>query len=58
VGPEEEGEGDDDFLPAMADDDYSAQLSWQSQSKEDLKYSLFQPSPRHVVLIYNFAAEF
>lgn len=31
------GEGDDELLPAMADDDYSAQLSWQSQSKDNLK---------------------
>ena len=36
-GPEEEGEGEDELLPAMADDDYSAQLSWQSQSKDNLK---------------------
>jgi transcription initiation factor TFIID subunit 11 len=34
---EEEVEGDDEMLPAMADDDYSAQLSWQSQSKDNLK---------------------
>lgn len=39
-GLEEEGEGDDELLPAMADDDYSAQLSWQSQSKDNLKYVL------------------
>ena len=37
LGPEEEVEGDDEMLPAMADDDYSAQLSWQSQSKDNLK---------------------
>lgn len=37
-GAEEEGEGDDEWLFAMADDDYSAQLSWQSQSKDNLKY--------------------
>ncbi|KAL0948215.1 hypothetical protein HGRIS_010822 [Hohenbuehelia grisea] len=42
---EEEGEGDDELLPAMADDDYSAQLSWQSQSKDNLK-----------VLMDNFSA--
>jgi len=36
-GPDDEVEGDDEFLPAMADDDYSAQLSWQSQSKDNLK---------------------
>lgn len=31
-------EGEDEMLPAMADDDYSAQLSFQSQSKDNLKY--------------------
>jgi hypothetical protein len=36
--PDEDGEGEDELLPAMADDDYSAQLSWQSQSKDNLKY--------------------
>jgi len=36
-GVEEDVEGDDEMLPAMADDDYSAQLSWQSQSKDNLK---------------------
>lgn len=35
---DEDGEGDEDLLPDMADDDYSAQLSWQSQSKDNLKY--------------------
>lgn len=34
---DEDGEGDEDLLPDMADDDYSAQLSWQSQSKDNLK---------------------
>lgn len=34
---EEEVEAEDELLPAMADDDYSAQLSWQSQSKDNLK---------------------
>ena len=34
---EEEAEAEDEVLPAMADDDYSAQLSWQSQSKDNLK---------------------
>lgn len=38
VGADEDGEGEDEMLPAMADDDYSAQLSWQSQSKDNLKY--------------------
>jgi transcription initiation factor TFIID subunit 11 len=33
-----EEDGEDELLPAMADDDYSAQLSWQSQSKDNLKY--------------------
>lgn len=33
----DDGEGDEDILPDMADDDYSAQLSWQSQSKDNLK---------------------
>ena len=36
-GMDGDGEGDDELLPAMADDDYSAQLSWQSQSKDNLK---------------------
>lgn len=36
-GLDEDGEGEDDTLPAMADDDYSAQQSWQSQSKDNLK---------------------
>lgn len=35
--PEEDGDGDDEQLPAMAEDDYSAQAKWQSQSKADLK---------------------
>lgn len=34
---EEDVEGEDELLPAMADDDYSAQLSFQSQSKDNLK---------------------
>jgi len=38
---EEEAEVEDELLPAMADDDYSAQLSWQSQSKDNLKCVLF-----------------
>lgn len=40
LGADDDVEGDDDLLPAMADDDYSAQLSWQSQSKDNLKYNL------------------
>jgi len=38
LAAEEDVEGDDELLPAMADDDYSAQLSWQSQSKDNLKW--------------------
>lgn len=41
---EEEAEGEDELLPAMADDDYSAQLSWQSQSKDNLKCAIPLPS--------------
>lgn len=35
--PDDDAEGEDELLPAMADDDYSAQLSWQSESKDNLK---------------------
>ncbi|TFY67484.1 hypothetical protein EVJ58_g1590 [Rhodofomes roseus] len=44
---EEDGEGEDDheMLPAMADDDYSAQLSFQSQSKDNLKVLMDNFSP-------------
>ncbi|CCM00214.1 uncharacterized protein FIBRA_02242 [Fibroporia radiculosa] len=42
---EEEGEGEDEMLPAMADDDYSAQLSFQSQSKDNLKVLMDNFSP-------------
>ncbi|KAJ8469344.1 hypothetical protein ONZ45_g16922 [Pleurotus djamor] len=42
---DEEGEGEDELLPAMADDDYSAQLSWQSQSKDNLKVLMDNFSP-------------
>jgi len=42
---EEDGEGEDEMLPAMADDDYSAQLSWQSQSKDNLKVLMDNFSP-------------
>jgi hypothetical protein len=38
VGMDEDGDADDELLPAMADDDYSAQQSWNSQSKDNLKY--------------------
>lgn len=39
-GVDDDAEPDEDNLPDMADDDYSAQLSWQSQSKDNLKYAL------------------
>lgn len=42
---EDENEGDDDMLPAMADDDYSAQLSFQTQSKDNLKVLMDNFSP-------------
>ncbi|KAJ7581392.1 TAFII28-domain-containing protein [Mycena floridula] len=42
---DDEGDGDDEMLPAMADDDYSAQLSWQSQSKDNLKVLMENFSP-------------
>ncbi|RPD56837.1 TAFII28-domain-containing protein [Lentinus tigrinus ALCF2SS1-7] len=42
---EEDGDGEDEILPAMADDDYSAQLSWQSQSKDNLKVLMDNFSP-------------
>ncbi|KZT65698.1 TAFII28-domain-containing protein [Daedalea quercina L-15889] len=44
---EEDGEGEDEqeMLPAMADDDYSAQLSFQSQSKDNLKVLMDNFSP-------------
>ncbi|KIY63976.1 TAFII28-domain-containing protein [Cylindrobasidium torrendii FP15055 ss-10] len=46
TGGEEDGEGDDELFPAMADDDYSAQQTWNSQSKDNLK-----------VLMDHFSAE-
>ncbi|KAF7297923.1 TAFII28 domain-containing protein [Mycena chlorophos] len=58
-GLDEDGEGDDELLPAMADDDYSAQLSWQSESKDNLKvlmdsftpeqYERFEAYRRHAL---------
>jgi hypothetical protein len=62
---EEEAEGEDELLPAMADDDYSAQLSWQSQSKDNLKYVLYSSPPSMIlqfstnyrVLMDNFTPE-
>jgi transcription initiation factor TFIID subunit 11 len=46
MGPVDE-EGEDELLPAMADDDYSAQLSWQSQSKDNLKYVCMSSQSNH-----------
>ncbi|KAF9028152.1 TAFII28-domain-containing protein [Hymenopellis radicata] len=56
---EDEGEGDDELFPAMADDDYSAQQSWNSQSKDNLKvlmdhfsseqYDRFEAYRRHAL---------
>lgn len=41
-----DGGGDDEAMPAMADDDYSAQANWQTQSKDNLKYVvLLQEQP-------------
>jgi transcription initiation factor TFIID subunit 11 len=37
LGTDEDGDVDDELLPAMADDDYSAQQSWNTQSKDNLK---------------------
>ncbi|KAF9267197.1 TAFII28-domain-containing protein [Marasmius fiardii PR-910] len=45
AGGDEDGEGDDELFPAMADDDYSAQLSFQSQSKDNLKVLMENLSP-------------
>ncbi|KAJ7496734.1 hTAFII28-like protein conserved region-domain-containing protein [Mycena latifolia] len=45
VVADEDGEGDDELLPAMADDDYSAQLTWQSQSRENLKVLMENLTP-------------
>jgi transcription initiation factor TFIID subunit 11 len=36
-GADDDGDGDDELLPAMADDDFAAQSSWNSQSKDNLK---------------------
>lgn len=38
IGMDEDVDADDELLPAMADDDYSAQQSWNTQSKDNLKY--------------------
>lgn len=45
AGGDEEGEGEDEMFPAMADDDYSAQLSFQTQSKDNLKVLMDNFSP-------------
>jgi len=37
AGAEDDGEGDDEMLPAMADDDYSAHSTRNSQSKDNMK---------------------
>lgn len=49
TGAEDDVEGEDEMLPAMADDDYSAQLSWQSQSKDNLKsvHLVYSSFPEH-----------
>lgn len=57
--PGAEDEDEDEMLPAMADDDYSAQLSFQSQSKDNLKvlmdnfsgaqYDRFEAYRRHAL---------
>jgi len=57
--PGAEEEEEDEMLPAMADDDYSAQLSFQSQSKDNLKvlmdnfshaqYDRFEAYRRHAL---------
>ncbi|KAG8722074.1 hypothetical protein FRC09_006863 [Ceratobasidium sp. 395] len=47
--PEPEGaEDDEDDTVAMADDDYSAQLTWQSQSKENMKLLLSSFTPEQL----------
>jgi len=45
LGVDDDGDGEDELLPAMADDDYSAQLSWQSQSKDNLKWVVLSNHP-------------
>ncbi|RXW20503.1 hypothetical protein EST38_g5357 [Candolleomyces aberdarensis] len=43
--PEDDVEVDDELLPGMADEDYSAQLSFQTQSKDNLKVLMDNFSP-------------
>lgn len=40
TGADEDGDGEDELLPAMADDDFAAQSSWNSQSKDNLKFAV------------------
>jgi transcription initiation factor TFIID subunit 11 len=40
AGADEDGDGEDELLPAMADDDFAAQSSWNSQSKDNLKWAV------------------
>jgi len=56
---DEDVDVDDELLPAMADDDYSAQQSWNTQSKDNLKilmdnftpeqYERFEAYRRHAL---------
>jgi len=58
-GADEDVDVDDELLPAMADDDYSAQQSWNTQSKDNLKilmdnftpeqYERFEAYRRHAL---------
>jgi transcription initiation factor TFIID subunit 11 len=47
AGADEDGDGEDEheLLPAMADDDFAAQSSWNSQSKDNLKVLMDNFSP-------------
>ncbi|KIM87787.1 hypothetical protein PILCRDRAFT_814506 [Piloderma croceum F 1598] len=45
AGVDEDGDGEDELLPAMADDDFAAQSSWNSQSKDNLKVLMDNFSP-------------
>lgn len=44
-GADEDGDGEDELFPAMADDDFAAQSSWNSQSKDNLKVLMDNFSP-------------
>lgn len=52
-GADEDGDGEDDheLLPAMADDDFAAQSSWNSQSKDNLKCACFSRIVHELSLI-------